>query len=47
MGICEILFFIAKMHFENANNEVALRDLNALCGIDIIYGLPCLIVFIC
>jgi hypothetical protein len=46
MGICKILFFIAKMHFENAN-EVALRNLNALCDIDIIYGLPCLIVFIC
>jgi hypothetical protein len=35
------------MHFENTSNEVALRNLNALCDIDIIYGLPCLIVFIC
>jgi hypothetical protein len=24
-----------------------LRNLNALCDIDIIYGLPCLILFTC
>ncbi len=47
MGICKILFFIARMHFANANNELALRNLNALCDIDIIYGLPCLILFTC
>jgi hypothetical protein len=41
-------FFIVNMHIKSCKNEVILKNLNALCNIKLILGLPCtLLMFEC
>jgi hypothetical protein len=40
--LCKYYLLIIKMHALNAKNGGVLRNLNALCDIEFILGLPCI-----
>jgi hypothetical protein len=35
--------FIVKMHTKSPKNDIANKNLNALCDMELILGLPCLL----
>jgi hypothetical protein len=39
----EYIFFIMKMRIKSSKNEVILKNLNVLCNIKFILGLPCIL----
>jgi hypothetical protein len=42
-GIHRILPFDCEMDVDSTKNEVALKNLNVLCDIDLILGFPCIL----
>jgi acetyl/propionyl-CoA carboxylase alpha subunit len=37
---------IVKIHFKSTKSEIALKNLNALCDVEIIFGLSCILPFL-
>jgi hypothetical protein len=37
---------IVKMHVKSSKNDVALKNLNSLCDVEFILGLPCILLML-
>jgi len=37
---------IVKMHVESSKSDVALKNLNSLCDVELIFGLPCILLML-